>query len=532
MVVTVLLGHAVLFPTIYALQDDGDPWWTGLRMAAALTAGTVAWLLRDRRDVAEVASAFGMYVVSGMVVQQTEGLLEAQFHFILALVAVSAYQSWTPWLVAVPFVPLEYVVRTVTDLPTFHDQLRWTFLREAVALAALGSWWSLSATREEAERRITELTVRYELIVESAGEGIFGLDLQGRTSFINAAGAELLGWPKADLVGQNQHATVHHSRPDGTPYSAEQCPVSRSLRDGTVHRSDSDFFWRRDGSGFPVEFISTPIEQDGSIIGAVVTFNDITDRLRAEATQLEVIRLQQAEAAYRQVLDQLQDALRPPTPVVPGLAIGVRFLPADPSSPTGGDLYDFQVLPDGTLHVAVVDVQGKGVEATKDALAVTYVVRSLVLEGHRMVELAARTDRMLSTQQRDDEVVATLLVGRYDPVTGQLWLAGSGHPPALLIPAEGEPRYVEARGSPIGWPMAGSTELAEITLGKGDTLLLYTDGLVEGNKDIVRGMESLAEAASSLAALDAEMLASELVERTVQDAARRDDTLALVLRRT
>ena len=531
LVTIVIAAHAPLFPLIYLLRDGGDGFWTGIRIATAVIAASTVWLLRGRRLQAEVAASIGMYLVSGMVVQQTEGLLEAQFHFILALVALSAYQSWTPWLVAVPFVPLEYVVRAAFDLPMFSEQLRWTVLRELVALAAVTSWWSQTATREETERRIAELTGRYELIVESAGEGIIGIGLDGKTTFLNAAASEMLGWDRDGLIGRDQHATVHHSRPDGSQYPSEQCPVAHSLRDGTVHRSTTDVFWRRDGSAFPVEFISTPIEQEGRIVGAVVTFSDITDRLRAEATQLEVVRLQQAEAAYRQVLDQLQDALRPPTPTVPGLAIGVCYLPADPSSPTGGDLYDFQVLPDGTLHIAVVDVQGKGVEATKDALAVTYVVRSLVLEGHRMVELAARTDRLLSTQQRD-EVVATLLVGRYDPVTGQLWLAGGGHPPALLIPAEGQPRYVEAPGSPIGWPMAGSTELAEITLGKGDTLLLYTDGLVEGNKDIVRGMESLSEVASSLAALEAEVLATELVERTVKDAARRDDTLALVLRRT
>jgi PAS domain S-box-containing protein len=530
-VMAVLLAHAPVFPLIYALRDEGDAVWTGLRVGTALVAATAAWFARKTRLPAEVVASLGMFVVSGMVLQQAEGLLEAQFHFLLALVVLSSYQSWTPWLVAVPFFPLEYVVRSGLDLPMFDDQLRWTVLKSLVAWASLGSWWAITATREDAEQRISDLTLRYELIIESAGEGIFGLDLVGRTTFVNAAAAEMLGWARDDLIGRNQHATVHHSRPDGTHYPFEECPVGLSLRDGTVHRSATDVFWRRDGSAFPVEYISTPIEQDGRIVGAVVTFADITDRLRAEATQLEVVRLQQAEAAYRQVLEQLQDALRPPTPTVQGLAVGVCYLPADPSSPTGGDLYDLQVLPDGSLHVAVVDVQGKGVEATKDALAVTYVLRSLVLEGHELSEVLARTDRLVSSGQHDD-VVATVLAGRYDPATGKLALAGAGHPPALLIPAEGQPRYVDAPGSPIGWPLAGSTAVAELVLGPGDTLLLYTDGLVEGNKDIVRGMEALAEVASTLAALDAERLAAELVGRTVMEATRRDDTLALVLRRT
>jgi len=88
-----------------------------------------------------------------------------------------------------------------------------------------------------------------------------------------------------------------------------------------------------------------------------------------------VTRLTELQAAHRQVVHQLQDAVRPPMPQVDGVELGVHYLPADPGAPTGGDLYDWLILPDGDLHVAVVDVMGKGVAATKDAVGVTHALR-------------------------------------------------------------------------------------------------------------------------------------------------------------
>ena len=242
-----------------------------------------------------------------------------------------------------------------------------------------------------------------------------------------------------------------------------------------------------------------------------------------------VQRLTEQEAARREVVHQLQEAVRPPMPPVPGTELGVYYLPADPSAPTGGDLYDWQFLPDGDLHVVVVDVLGKGVAATKDALAVTHVLRLLVLDGCPLERLVARADALVCAQSPD--LVATLLVGRYSPDTGVLRLAGGGHPPLLLASADGAVRQVSAPGVPIGWPGAGTTEVVTVTLDRSDTAIFYTDGLVEATKDIIEGLENLEAAAAETAGYPAPHLARALVERALAGADRRDDTLALVLRR-
>ncbi|HEX2192516.1 MAG TPA: SpoIIE family protein phosphatase [Acidimicrobiales bacterium] len=242
-----------------------------------------------------------------------------------------------------------------------------------------------------------------------------------------------------------------------------------------------------------------------------------------------VTRLTELQAAQREVVHQLQEAVRPPMPDVPSAELGVHYVPADPGAPTGGDLYDWLVLPDGDLHLAVVDVMGKGVAATKDAVGVTHALRLLALDGCSMDRLVARAGALVSSQ--NPELVATVLVARYRPADGVVQLAGGGHPPALLVRDGGTVRLVSAPGVAIGWPEAGSSEVVSVLLERRDTLVLYTDGLIEASKDILVGLDGITVAAAQTAQYPAPHLARALVERALSGAERRDDSLALVLRR-
>lgn len=124
---------------------------------------------------------------------------------------------------------------------------------------------------------------RLGLLLESTGEGIFGIDLDGLCVFINRAGARMLGYdtPGA-LHGLNMHDVTHHSDAQGHPYPVECCPIFNAFRQGLPCRIDSEVFWRRDGSAFPVEYSSYPIQDGPRILGAVITFVDITERKQAE----------------------------------------------------------------------------------------------------------------------------------------------------------------------------------------------------------------------------------------------------------
>ena len=242
-----------------------------------------------------------------------------------------------------------------------------------------------------------------------------------------------------------------------------------------------------------------------------------------------VTRLTELQAAQEEIVHQLQEAVRPPMPEVPSVELGVHYLPADPGAPTGGDLYDWLVLPDGDLHLAVVDVMGKGVSATKDAVGVTHALRMLALDGCSLDRLVARANALVTAQS--PELVATVLVARYRPSDGTVHLAGGGHPPALLVTGDRRVRLLSAPGVAIGWPGAGSSEIVTVVLERQDTLVLYTDGLIEASKDILVGLEGISTAAAQTAEYPATHLARALVQRALFGAERRDDSLALVLRR-
>ena len=138
--------------------------------------------------------------------------------------------------------------------------------------------------RKRAEEALRNSEERVRLILDSAAEGIFGCDSEGICLFCNPAAMRLLGYDDmSELLGKNMHALEHHTRPDGRPYPIEECPIYIGFQNGQgVHRDD-EFYWRKDGACFPVEFWSHPVYRESRTLGAVITFVDITERKQAEA---------------------------------------------------------------------------------------------------------------------------------------------------------------------------------------------------------------------------------------------------------
>jgi len=124
---------------------------------------------------------------------------------------------------------------------------------------------------------------RYELILTSAGEGIYGLDSEGKATFVNPAAIAMTGWTEEDVIGQSIHPQHHHSKANGDHYPQQQCPIYAALQDGEIHHVTNEIFWRKDGSHFPVHYTSTPIREHGSIVGAVVVFQDVSKLKQAES---------------------------------------------------------------------------------------------------------------------------------------------------------------------------------------------------------------------------------------------------------
>ena len=167
-----------------------------------------------------------------------------------------------------------------------HRLIRWN---NSVLQSGAGDVIGTASIGEDiTERRIYQKSLRRNeeqtrLILESVGDGIYGIDLKGNIFFKNSGAAKMLGYSPEELLGKSSHDTLHHSRKDGTPYPVADCPINRSMQYGVVRRIEDEVFWRKDGSSFPVEYTTSPIRNDQQeVIGAVVAFRDIADRKDAE----------------------------------------------------------------------------------------------------------------------------------------------------------------------------------------------------------------------------------------------------------
>ncbi len=160
-------------------------------------------------------------------------------------------------------------------------------------------------------RRVSQVFQEFErenqLLLDAAGEGIYGVDAKGNTTFVNPAAERILGYTAEELAGSNMHRMVHHSHADGSHYQVDECPIFAAFRDGAVHRVDNDVFWSKSGEPIDVEYTSTPIRDNNHIVGTVVVFRDVSekkaDRRRLEAALEEVEQLKhrlELENAYLQ----------------------------------------------------------------------------------------------------------------------------------------------------------------------------------------------------------------------------------------
>lgn len=171
------------------------------------------------------------------------------------------------------------------------DMLKAETRERNAMVAGHGLLWGLgllglfvSARRQGRDiRRIEQTEAEAALLTNSIAHAIFGQDMEGNCTFVNAAGVKALGYADAaELIGQNMHRLTHHTRADGTPYPYKDCPNYASVHSGSFFHSDSELLWRKDGTSFPAEYWSYPVVKEGQVHGAVVTFLDISDRLRVK----------------------------------------------------------------------------------------------------------------------------------------------------------------------------------------------------------------------------------------------------------
>ena len=184
--------------------------------------------------------------------------------------------------------------------------------------------------RKRAEENLVQLSQRNELILNSAAEGILGLDLEGNHTFVNPAAARMLGYEPGELIGRPSHSLWHHTKADGTPYPKEQCAIYAAYRDGTVHTLSTEVFWRKDRTSFPVEYSSTPVFDRGRLVGAVVTFMDISERKAAEQEarqrREQIALLSRASLLGEMTASLAHELNQPLSAIVSNANAGMRFI--------------------------------------------------------------------------------------------------------------------------------------------------------------------------------------------------------------
>jgi PAS domain S-box-containing protein len=395
---------------------------------------------------------------------------------------------------------------------------------ELAVLQAVARETASTMAKGQLLERILQERRRFAEIVETTSDGIATITPEGIIESWNPAMERITGLAATDVIGTSEVLDDRwFATADEEPVAlsrwaqGESLPTQLRVMDtrGRPHLlmcSYSNSYQGIEGSG-----------------RLVVIARDVTAESEIQELRYEFGRLSRSVDAQRRMVDRLQEAVMPAPLSVAGLELGVSYLASDPLAPTGGDLYDWVQLPTGEVQVAVVDVLGHGVPATKDAVAVVHAFRVLAAQGCPIEEIVAQADRVLGTQ--DHDVVATVVVVRIDPRTGRARIAAGGHPPPLVTSIHGGVRQIPAPGGPIGWPGAGSIETIDVELAPGESLVLYTDGLIEAGKDILAGEEALMRHARALLESSANEMARGLLERALSDGARRDDSVAVVIRR-
>jgi len=280
----------------------------------------------------------------------------------------------------------------------------------APVLAARVQRDRLEKRRERAEEALGESEQRARLLMDSTGEAIYGLDLEGNCTLCNPASLRLLGYQEAgDLLGKNMHDLIHHTRPDGKPYPADECRIYRSFRHGEGTHVDDEVLWRADGTSFPAEYWSYPVKSGDEIVGSAVTFVDITERKRAEEAMRRLNKqLEEASRHKSEFLATLSHELRTPLNAILGaselLAEGLFGELNEKQVEYAGDIHE-----SGTLLLSLINdvLDLSKVEAGKLDLHLSHFDLRSLMESSAVIvrERAAGKSLELNVIPPPEEVV-------------------------------------------------------------------------------------------------------------------------------
>ena len=279
---------------------SGSGLWHSL-VEAGLVAGPTllgSWG-RGSRRVRAVLASLGLITASAVLVHLSGGYIEMHFHFFVMVVLIALYQDWVPFLLAIGYVVLHHGVLGVL-MPTAVYNHPAAIAHPWLWAAVHGAFVLAASVASIVNWRIYETTqARAQLILQAAGEGIYGVDRRGHVVFVNPAAARMLGAAVPALIGRPLHDVLQHGPEPGCACVSATCRLLQPFRDEAPHRVTDELFQRPDGHTFPVEYVSTPLRDKDEVAGLVVLFKDITQQKQAEATIRQHTELLEATVQAR-----------------------------------------------------------------------------------------------------------------------------------------------------------------------------------------------------------------------------------------
>jgi PAS domain S-box-containing protein len=378
------------------------------------------------------------------------------------------------------------------------------------------------SARKLAEEQLLAATAKFESVFSQSGTFAAILDLDGSLREVNALAVESCGYAREEVL----------DRPFwSTPWWRGSCGVQDRIREAARLAAQGEVFratlpyWTGDGSERLMEFAMHPIRDgSGAIRFLYPTGIDITERARAEAA------LRAREAEEHRIALGLQHALLPGKLVAPaGVSVAARYEAGSATLEVGGDWYDVLVLPNGSVALTVGDVVGHGLAAAAAMGQLRTALTAFAPYADRPGVVLARLDAFIAGTGVTD--FATVCYGVLDPTTGVFEYASAGHPPILLLPPGGSPRWLSDALSP---PLFGDERQlrpqAKLVLEPGSLLVLFTDGLIERrDESLTDGLNRLMAAGARLAGLPAAEVCDRLVALLGGESAE-DDIAVLAVR--
>lgn len=337
--------------------------------------------------------------------------------------------------------------------------------------------------RKQAEDALRQSEERFRVLIANLSSGVALIDQDGKFAVHNTAFLRMFGLPEdttINNVNDRHWAEWQVYDEDGSLLDVDEHPVRKAALTGEpVHGKlvgvrppgAAGLIW--------MQISAEPVfTADGRMQYTIATYNDMTERVRAQKEIAEAKELAEHQAYL------LQRALIPESPpTVEGYSIASAYVPATEGTEIGGDFLDVFRTEDGKVGIMIGDVSGKGIESAALAATTRSTIRAFAYDSSDAASALTHANRLLASQQLGSMQFVTAWLAVLDPITGEMNYASAGHPPAVILRRDSSKEFLETHNTPLGVVGVMQFEESCAELGPGDKLMLYTDGVTEARRD-------------------------------------------------